>query len=511
MLQDNKRIAKNTLYLYLRMFITLIVGLYTSRVVLQTLGIEDYGIYNVVGGVVVMFSFINSSMATATQRFITYALGKKDEIFLKRVFSTSVLIFFAIAFLIIFLSETIGLWFLTHKMQIPAGRIEAVMWVYQFSILSTVIGLLGIPYNALIIAYEKMNVFAYLSVLEVVMRLLIVFALVFFPVDKLILYAFLNVVVQLLIFLCYRVYCKKNFEVTSFSLLFDKSLFKEMFVFSGWTMTGNISVVCYTQGLNILLNLFFGPAVNAARGVAVQVQTVLRNFCVNFQTAVNPQITKSYVQSDFYHLHSLILTSSKFSFFLLFFVSLPVMLETTFILKIWLGMVPEHTENFIRLILMSSMIIALSNPLIVALQATGRIKKFQILESAVLLCNPFISYFLLKFTNVPPEIVFIVQLGLELCAQYVRIRIILPNIQMPIGIYMKGVVYPILKVICIAPIAPLLIYYWGSDGVASFFAVCIASVVAVLFCVYYLACTSEERNILNAAYCKCLSKLKRRT
>lgn len=508
--ENNKRIAKNTVYLYFRMFITLIVGLYTSRVVLQTLGIEDYGIYNVVGGVVVMFSFINNSMATATQRFITYALGKGDNAYLEKVFSTSILIFFAIALLIVLLAETVGLWFLCNKMQVPAERMHAALWVYQFSILAAVIGVLSIPYNAVIIAYEKMGAFAYLSIFDVILRLLIVFALVISPVDKLILYAALVVLVQFLIFLCYKIYCKRHFAITSFRFLLDKNLFKEMFVFSGWTMTGNISVVCYTQGLNILLNLFFGPAVNAARGVAVQVQTVVRNFCVNFQTAINPQITKSYVQSDMCHLHNLIVTSSKFSFFLLFFISLPIMLEATFILRIWLGTVPEHTENFIRLILLTSMIIALSNPLIIALQATGHIKKFQIAETSVLMCNPFVSYFLLKFADVPPESVFVVQLCLEVCAQYVRVRIILPHIQMTINEYLKGVIYPILKVVCVAPIIPLIVFYSLDYGVLSFFIVSIVTVISVSSSVYLLACTGDEKYFVKSVCNRLASKLKRR-
>ena len=505
----SKRIAKNTLYLYFRMFITLVVGLFTSRVVLQALGIEDYGIYNVVAGVVVMFSFINNSMATATQRFITYALGKEDDDYLKRIFSTSVLIFFAIAALIIILSETVGLWFLCNKMQIPPERMDATLWVYQFSILTTVIGLFGIPYNAIIIAYEKMDVFAYLTILDVVLRLVIVFALIFFPIDKLVLYASLIMAIQILIYLCYRFYCQKHFKVVSFNLLFDKSLFKEMFIFSGWTMTGNTSVVCYTQGLNILLNIFFGPAVNAARGVAVQVQTVIRNFCVNFQTAINPQITKSYAQSDFHLLHSLIITSSKFSFFLLFLLSLPVMFEATFVLKAWLGVVPEHTENFIRLILMTSMIIALSNPLIIALQATGHIKKFQIAETLILICNPFISYFFLKFTDTPPEIVFIVQLCLELCAQYVRIRIILPYIQMSKTDYMRSIVYPVLKVVCVAPIVPLAMFLSIEQEIISFFAVSFSAVVSVFLSVYFLACTADEQRMAKAMCSRALSKFKR--
>lgn len=492
---NNKRIAKNTLYLYFRMFITLIVGLYTSRVVLQALGVDDYGIYNVVGGVVVMFTFINNSMTTSTQRFVTCALGEGNHDYLKMIFSTSVMIYVILAIGIIILSETIGLWFVYNKMQIPIDRFNATLWVYQISIATTVVGMMCIPYNSLIIAHERMNIFAYISILDVVGRLVIAFALTYAACDKLVLYALLILLVQFIVYLCYRLYCQKYFRESKFRfILVKKSIFKEVFSFSGWVMTGSFAVILYTQGLNILLNLFFGPAVNAARGIAVQVQTVVRNFCTNFQTAINPQIIKSYVHSDMIQLQKLVVLSSKFSFFLIFFLSLPVMLETTFLLKCWLGIVPVHTENFIRVILLTSMIIAISNPIIIALHATGHLKKFQLTESSLLLCIPVISYLLLKFTSVPPESVFIVHLCLEVCAQYVRARIILPYIEMNMGDYFKKVISPILKVLCISPIMPIvLFYFFPTDHALSVLIVLATAVISSLLTIYYLGCTKDEQ------------------
>ena len=454
-----------------------------------------------------MFSFINNSMGTVTQRFITYALGKDDKEYLKCVFSTSVTIFFIIAILIIILAETLGLWFFYHKMQIPTERINIAFWVYQFSILSLVIGMFLIPYNSTIIGHEKMSIFAYFSIIEVTLKLAIVFALVLFPIDKLFLYSILIVAIQLFMFSCYQIYCKKHFEECIFKLHTNKQLFKNMFIFSGWTMTGSFSVICYTQGLNILLNIFFGPIVNAARGIAVQVQTVIRNFCTNFQIAINPQIVKSFVQHDVEHLHTLIIMSSKFSFFLIFILSLPIILETTFVLKCWLGIVPEHTENFIRIILATSMIIAISNPLITALQAKGEVKKFQIAESSVLICIPIVSYLLLKFTTVPPESVFIVHLCFEICAQCVRVKIILPHIQMNTVEYLQKVVSPILKVTCISPILPALLYYIFPDKTFfSFFIVTIISILSVTLSAYYLGCTNKEQEIIKELLKKYIQK-----
>lgn len=353
---NNKRIARNTLLLYIRMIFTMGVTLYTSRVILNTLGVEDYGIYNVAGGVISMFSFINVAIGTGTLRYITYQLGKNDLDKLQTVFSTCIQIHVLISFVTILLGETIGLWFLYEKLVIPEERFEAALWVYQCSILATVVNIMSTPYNSDIIAHEKMSAFAYISVLEVTLNLLIVYFLVIASFDKLKLYAILLLSVQLLIRYIYGRYCAKHFVESKYKHIRDKKLFREMMSFSGWNFFGAISGVVYTQGLNMLLNMFFGPIVNAARGIAVQVQGAIQQFVANFQTALNPQITKTYANGDFTAMHNLMFRSAKFSYYLLFLLTLPVILETNFILELWLGIVPEYTVIFLRIILCTSLI-----------------------------------------------------------------------------------------------------------------------------------------------------------
>ena len=321
---NNKRIAKNTLLLYFRMLVTMAVSLYTSRVVLNILGVEDFGIYNVVGGIVAMFGFINGSMTSATQRYLTFELGQNNRTQLTKVFSTSLSIHAIISFLIIVLAETVGLWFLWNKMQIPADRMNAAFWVFQCSVAASVIMIMSVPYNAAIIAHERMSAFAYISIIEVSLKLLIVCFLRYFHTDKLILYAALIVIVQLVIRLCYSWYCNRHFKETKYRWIWDKTLFCEMTGFAGWNLFGNLAAITFTQGLNLLLNMFFGPVVNAARGIAVQAQTAIGQFSSNFQTALNPQITKSYATGDMEYMHGLIFRSAKFSFFLLLLLSLPV-------------------------------------------------------------------------------------------------------------------------------------------------------------------------------------------
>lgn len=351
--QNNKRIAKNTLLLYIRMLFMMAISLYTSRIILNTLGVEDYGIYNVVGGVVAMFGFINSSMSSATQRYITFALGKGNFTNLQKVFSTTLQIHVLIAVIILILGETIGLWFMNEKMQIPTNRMDAAFWVLQCSILSTIVMIISVPYNADIIAHEKMSAFAYISILEAVLKLAIVYILLIGSFDKLILYAFLLLAVQILIRFCYSLYCNKHFKETKYKHVWDKTLFKEMTEFAGWSIFGNLSGVLFGQGLNMLLNVFFGPVVNAARAIALQVQCAIQQFVNSFQMALNPQITKTYARGELEEMHKLMFRSARFSFYLLFFLSLPVLFETNFILTIWLKTVPENTVIFLRIMIVN--------------------------------------------------------------------------------------------------------------------------------------------------------------
>ena len=489
---NNKRIAKNTLLLYFRMLFMMAVSLFTSRVVLNTLGVEDYGIYNVVGGIVAMFGFINGSMSSATQRYITFALGKGDKNRLQTVFSTTLQIHTLIAGIIVLLGETIGLWFLYNKMQIPADRMDAAFWVLQCSIIAAVIMIISVPYNADIVAHEKMSAFAYISILEVVLKLAIVYMLVVFSFDKLILYAFLLLAIQILIRFCYSYYCNKHFEETKYKHIWDKALFKEMTGFAGWSMFGNLSAVLYGQGLNMLLNIFFGPVVNAARGVAVQVQNAIQQFVGNFQMALNPQITKTYAKGDISEMHKLMFRSARFSFFLLFFLSLPVLLETDFILTVWLKTVPECTVVFLRIMICTSLIYSMSNPLIIANQATGKVKKYQAVCGTTLIMILPISYILLKF-GMPAYSVFVVHFVMESVCQVLRMIMLRSLISLRLRDYFTNVYFKVFSVVMVSSIIPTIIYVYMNDTIYRFFAICIVCVLSVSTSAYYLGLTEKEK------------------
>lgn len=448
-LKNNKRIAQNTLLLYFRMLLIIIITLYTSRVVLNTLGVEDYGIYNVVGGVITMLGFLNGSLSAASSRFITFALGKGDSNKLQDVFSTVLLVHFLLAGIIILLAETIGLWFVCHKLVIPAERMTAALWVYHCAILTMVVMIISAPYNALIIAYERMDAFAYISILETILKLVIVWILVYISADKLIVYSILYLLVQFLIRMSYNHYCSTHFKNIKTKYKWNSSLIKEISSYAGWTVNGNLAVMGYTQGINILLNLFFGPTVNAARGVSVQVQTAIMSFVQNFQMAVRPQIIKSYANNDLSYMHKLIIASSKYGFFLLLLLAFPIMFGIDTILKIWLGIVPEHTANFVRIMLFVGMIEPLSISLLNAIHATGDIKKFQIYEGTSLLSIVPIAYILLKLYNITPEAVMWIYWGIALITQCIRIWIVLPKIAMKYSTYIRQVIIPlILPLIC---------------------------------------------------------------
>ena len=494
---NNKRIAKNTLLLYVRMLFILAVTLYMSRITLNILGVDDYGIYNVVGGVVAMFGFINGSMSSATQRYITFALGKGDEWQLQKVFSTTLQIHVLIAFIIVILSETIGLWFLYNKMQIPADRMDAAFWVMQCSILSTVVMIVSVPYNADIIAHEKMSAFAYISVLEVLLKLAIVYMLVVFSVDKLILYAVLLLGIQLLIRFCYSIYCNRYFKETKYRHVWDKTLFKEMTGFAGWSLFGNLSSVLFTQGLNMLLNVFFGPVVNAARAVAVQVQSAIQQFVGNFQMALNPQITKTYAQGKMEEMHTLMFRSARFSFFLLFFLSLPVLFETEYILKVWLKTVPDNTVTFLRIMICTSLIYTCANPMIIANQATGKVKKYQAVCGSTLILILPISWILLAL-GFPAYSVFIVHFVMEGVCQLARMIMLRPLIGLRLRDYFWNIYSRVAIVVAAAVILPWLVYISMPEGFLRFLTIGFVCVISVSSSAYLLGLSSGERVFIHA-------------
>lgn len=489
---NNKRIAKNTILLYFRMLLMMAVGLFTSRVILQVLGVDDYGIYNVVGGVVGLFGVLSGSLSAATQRYITFGIGQYNKEYLSTVFSTSVFIHVLLCLIIIVLAETIGLWFLNNEMQIPLDRADAAMWVYQCAVISAVIMIMSVPYNAVIIAHEKMGAFAIISLLEGFLKLGIVYLLLLFSVDKLILYAILLVLTQLLVRCCYTIYCNKHFLETKLQKVKDFALVKEMTIFSMWSLMGNVAYVSYTQGLNVLLNMFFAPAVNAARGVALQVQSAVNQFVQNFQVALNPQITKSYAVGNVSYMHCLVFRSARFSFFMLLILSLPILIETEAILDLWLTVVPEYTVTFLRLILLTTWINSIANPMIVSVKATGKIKRYESVVGVLMLLILPISYLFLKLGFLP-YIVFVVHLCMECIAQVARVLITRNLIGFSISSFVKEVIFRILLVTVIALLLPLCLYILLDDSILSFMIVCTSSIISCLLSIYLLGLTNSER------------------
>lgn len=478
--------------LYLRMMFMMAISLYTSRIVLQTLGVQDYGIYNVVGGFVSLFGFLNGAISSTSSRYITFALGKDDKENLSNIFSTCFFSHTIIAILVLLLAETIGLWFVLNKLIIPADRIEAAMWVYQFSIISAIVVIMSVPYNADIIAHEKMSAFAYISIFEVVAKLIIVYLLYIGNHDKLILYAFLILVIQIFVQQIYRRYCIKHFPESKFHFFWDRNLFKEILSFAGWNLWGCAAGALFTTGLNVLLNMFFGPVVNAARGIAVQVQAAVSQFSQNFQMALNPQITKNYAANNLNLVHTLIERSSKFTFILLLCLSLPIMIEAPFIFHMWLGQVPEYTVIFIRLMLLISIVEATANPIMIGASASGRVKKYQSIVGGILIAIVPISYIVLSLGGAPGS-VFIVHLTVALIAFVVRLYLVRPLIQLSLRKYFTNAIAPCVLIGIITSVISVILKKCLPSG--SLFSIIdiILIVLFVLIISFLLGLTSGER------------------
>ena len=488
----NRRIAKNTLLLYFRMLIIMGVSLYTSRIVLNTLGVEDYGIYNVVGGVVIMLGFLNNAMSSGTQRFLSFELGRKNSKQLAEVFSMSLNIHATIAVVIFILAETAGLWFLNTQLTIPAERLNAANWVYHFSVLTFMVSVLSVPYNALIIAHERMSIYAYVSIIEVSLKLFIVFMLQWFGYDKLKLYAVLVFLVSLLIRFIYGLYSRKNFKESKYRLLWDKSLYKKLMSFAGWNLWGNAAAVTYGQGVNVLLNIFFGPSVNAARGISYQVKGATNHFVTNFQMAMNPQIIKSYAAGDLKYMHQLIFQGAKYSFFLLFMLTLPILLETQIILKLWLKIVPEYTVIFTQLVIINVLIDCISGALMTAAQASGRIKVYQsVVGGLLLLILPF-SWVFLKL-GFQPQITLYVSISFSILALVARLWILRNLIQLKVKDFLLKVILKTIFVGFIALILPLIVQFSVEESFHRLISVALTSVISTSGTIYLFGLERSEK------------------
>lgn len=489
---SGKRVAKNTLILYIRMIFMMLLTLYTSRVVFKVLGVEDYGLYDVVGGFVSMFSLLSASLSTSVSRFITFELGRGDIEKLRRVFSTAIIIQLSMAILMAVIIGGVGLWYLANKMNIPDGRLTAAYWVLFCSIGSFGVGLISTPYNACIIAHEKMEAFAFISILDAILKLLIVFFLQLIPIDKLVSYAILMLAVSVFIRGIYSFYCQRHFEECHFKFSWEKSLLKDMGGFAGWSFFGEASWVLNTQGVNLLVNSYFGVTLNAARGIANQVNSAVYRFASNFMTALDPQITKSYASGDLSATRSIVCRGSRLSFFLLLIFAIPICLETPIILKIWLDSPPEHSISFTRLSIICSMLLILSTPLVKAQYATGKIKQYQIVNTLCSLWVFPLTWVAFHF-KASPEWSYYIFVIIYFILIFVRVALVVKLIGLSWKEYLRDVLSRCFLTSVVAFIIPLTLLHLMPEGIIRLIAVTMVSVLTTCASVYWLGMGKEER------------------
>lgn len=488
----------------------MVISLYTSRVILKELGITDYGVYNAVGGIVTLFAVISGALTTAISRYLTFALGKNDAKLLRSTFSTSIIVQIAISVLVFALCEIVGVYFLNTKMVIPEGRLYAANWVLQCSLITFIINLLSVPYNASIISHEKMKVFAYVSILEAILKLLIVYCLFISPFDKLITYAVLYTSVALIIRVIYGLYCSRSFEECRGKKSFDKDIFNEMLSFAGWNFFSNIVYVFNTQGINIIINIYFGVVLNAARGIATQVESTVTQFVNNFTTAINPQITKSYATGDFQRVQFLVEKGAKFSFFLLYIVCLPIMIETDTLLSLWLHDVPDYAVSFTRLTCLVALVGSIGNSGYIACLATGNIKKYTIVVSA-LMSTIFLLTWLAYEVGGSAQFAYYIYFIMNVNLLFVRLIFLKTMVGLKPVSYVKNVFLRILAVVAFSLLPPYLItcqFAPSSIRLIINIAICI---IITFVSVYFVGLNNQERNstvilIKNKIYGKLLRK-----
>lgn len=492
-LENNRRIAKNTLFLYFRMLLTMGISLYTVRVVLEVLGVVDYGLYNVVGGIVVTLSFFNQTMSAASQRFFAYELGRNNIAQLGKTFSMTLTIYFIIAAVILLLAETIGLWFLQSKMTIPPDRMDAAKWVYQFSIMSFIMSMFTVPYNSMIIAHEDMKIYAYISIVESILKLMIVFLLVYFSYDKLKLYGVLMFSVTVIIAGFYWIYSSRKYKEFSYKFYWNKSLFKEIISYSGWNLVGVSAGIFKDQGINILLNVFFNPVVNASRGIAFQVNNSINQFATNFIKATQPQITKHYATGETDQMLKLVFKSSKFSFFLLLILSMPVLLETNSILTVWLKKTPEFVVLFSRLVIVNALIDSLSYPLVSAAMATGKIRRYQLTVGGMQMLNIPVSYLLLSL-DMPPETPMYVAICIAIINLLLRLFLLRKMVGLNVAHYINNVLIIVLLTAAAAYVLPLSVVCFLDESIIRFIVVCMVGGIMSVLSVYFIGSTKGEQS-----------------
>jgi len=509
MQNNNRVIAKNTLFLYFRMLLIMFVSLYTSRVVLSTLGVDDFGIYATVGGIVMLLSFVNGAMSTGSSRFLTFALGKKDFIKLKKTFDTTLSAHIIISVIILIIAETIGLWFLLNKLVIPEERMYASFWVYQISILTAIINITQVPYTASIIAHEKMTVYAYIGIIEVLLKLTIVFFLTVCSFDKLITYAFLLCAVQISIAAFYRIYCVRKFKETKYTFSLDKEIFKEIFGFSGWSLFASGSIALNEQGTTLITNMFFGPSVVAARAISLQVNMAANQFVSNFRTAVNPQIVKKYASEDFVGSKSLLLSSTKYSFYLMFLLGFPIILLANPILNIWLVNVPDYTVAFVRLAIVQSLFAVFDSSFYTALYAKGRLRENALISPTIGFIRFPIVYFLFKIGCSPLVLSYAGIVTYAILGFVVK-----PILIMRIVNYHRSEIFSVflscIKVLLVAIPVPLILSFYLEDSLINYFTICIVTIISALLSIYCFGIDSGIRKCVKKYILNFIVRIKKK-
>lgn len=493
--ENNKRIAKNTLILYVRMLFTVGISFYSTRLILANLGVENYGIYNVIGGFVSMFYMVTSTMTQAVSRFLTFDLGRGDIAKLQKTFSTSVNILLLMSLVVVLLAETVGLWFVNNKLNIDDGRMLAANWIYQFSVFSFVLEMISVPYGASVISHEKMGTFAFVTVAKVLLTLGIAFALTVSPIDKLVFYGLLVFLVELTIQMMYWIYCRRNFTECRYSLRMEKDIFREMFGFAGWNFFTTSAAMLSGQGVSILLNMSFGAVINAARGIASQINGTTGAFFSNFEKAMQPQITKSYAARNYDYTKSLVCRGAKITYLLLFVVALPCILEADFFLSKWIKEVPPYAAIFVQLTLLNNLVEVLLHTNMTLNSATGKIRNYQLLLSIGYLLIFAGSYLVLKLSN-SPVLAMAVTNVVNIIMLFPRLHITKDILGITIGYFFREVLFKLAVMSVISAAICLLYIYYVEDGWVRFFSVCVISTLSIAVLSYKVVFTFNERKVV---------------
>lgn len=493
--ENNKRIFKNTLYLYGRMLLMMCISFFTTRIVLEKLGVSDYGLYNVVGGFVSMFSVFNSILQTSTNRFLALSIGKGDQLVLKRTFSTAIAIHLIIVLIVFICLESFGIWFVNYKMNIDPSRLYAANWVFQLSVLSSLLAISQTPYSAAITSHEKFDIYAYLSIFDVVFKLVSLYLLVMVPADKLIVYASLMLISSVINRLLNHWYCVRHFSECKFSMKVDRNLFKQMFTFSGWTAVGHIAAVLNGNGVNILINMFFGTTVNAARGLAITVTFTIKQFVGGFIMAAQPQLIKYYANDEKKQFVNLIFNITRVTLFLLSVFFVPVLLEIDFVLKLWLTEVPQYTSTFIKITLLLCFVSYSNNMVDYGIGAIGRVKVQNIWSTSIYLSHLPLCYLVLKLGGSPVDMYWVSILPM-LLATFMNMYILNKYYYFPIMKYSFMVVGKNLMLVVVAAIIPLLIQHHMDDGFLRFFVVCSSSVMCTIVVLWLFGLNKETKTMI---------------